>query len=242
MRIIGLVIHLGRATARRPVAENLVESCGVPARLLDAVDGRALAAKGELDRLVSATPHQPTFPFPMGPGEYGCFLSHRLAWEALLASDAEAALILEDDVALGADFPAALQLAIRHVAELGYVQLQTRLIADGTPLDVEGNCRLYRPVITPLRTSGQLVDRAAASRLLDLSAKIDRPVDAFLQMHWLTGIRSGSIAPSGLTDISATSGGSTLKSEKSLGQKLAREFHRFRYRRAILRLSQAALR
>lgn len=242
MQILGLVIHLARATARRPVAEALVDACGVPARLMDAVDGRALEATGGLQRFVMTSPLKPGFPFPMGPGEYGCFLSHRQAWEALLASDAEAALILEDDVALGPDFPAALKLAIRHVAEMGYVQLQTRRIEDGAPLDAEGNCRLYRPVITPLRTSGQLVHRTAAARLLDLSTRIDRPVDGFLQMHWLTGIRAGSIAPSGLTDISAISGGSTLKSGKSLGQKLVRQFHRMRYRRAIRRFSRAALR
>ena len=242
MRIIGLVIHLGRAVARRPVAERLVAECGVPARILDAVDGRALAAKDALTALVMPKPLEPRFPFPMGPGEFGCFLSHRQAWEALLASDAEAALILEDDVALGPDFPAALRLATRHVAGMGYVQLQTRPVIGASVVDSEGACQLYRPVVTPLRTSGQLVHRDAANRLLALSTQIDRPVDGFLQMHWLTGLQAGSIAPSGLRDVSASSGGSTLKSDKSLAQKLVRQVHRLRYRRAIRRASEAAAR
>lgn len=240
MQIIGLVIHLGRAAARRPVAERLVSGCGVPARILGAVDGRDMAAKGELAALVMPKPLEPRFPFSMGPGEYGCFLSHRQAWQTLLASGAEAALILEDDVALDADFPAALRLATRHVVEMGYIQFQTRAVEEAAVLDNEGACRLYRPVVTPLRTSGQLVHREAAARLLALSEKIDRPVDGFLQMHWLTGIRAGSIAPSGLTDVSASSGGSTLKSDKSLGQKLVRQVHRLRYRRAIRRASEAS--
>lgn len=240
MQIIGLVIHLARATARRPVAERLVTGCGVPARLLQAVDGREMAAKGTLAALALPKPLAPRFPFPMGPGEYGCFLSHRRAWEALLASEAEAALILEDDVALGPEFPAALRLAVRHVADMGYVQLQTRPVEGSPVLDSEGPCRLYRPVVTPLRTSGQLVHRDAAARLLALSGQFDRPVDGFLQMHWLTGIRAGSIAPSGLGDVSASAGGSTLKSDKTLGQKLVRQVHRLRYRRAIRRASEAS--
>lgn len=240
MKIIGFVIHLNRATARRPVAERLVADCAVPARILDAVDGRALAPQ-EIAALVAPTPHDPPLPFAMGPGEYGCFLSHRAAWSALLASDAEAALILEDDMVLGPEFPEALRLATRHVAALGYVQFQTRAIV-GPEVDREGACVLYRPVVTPLRTSGQLVHRDAANRLLALSETIDRPVDAFLQLHWLTGIRAGSIAPSGLGDVAALSGGSTLKTAKSPWQKLVRQVRRTRYRWAINRLSKEAAR
>lgn len=237
MQIIGLVIHLSRAEARRPVADRLVADCGVPARLLEAVDGKAMAPAA-LAALAPPKPFEPRFPFSMGPGEFGCFLSHRRAWAALLESGAEAALILEDDMALGADFPDALLLAIRHVAAMGYVQLQTRAVEGAELLDREGSCRLYRPSVTPLRTSGQLVHRDAARRLLALSETIDRPVDGFLQMHWMTGVHLGCIAPSGLTDVSEASGGSTLKSRKSVVDRLFRHFERMRYRRAIRRYSQ----
>lgn len=236
MKIIGLVIHLNRATARRPVADRLVQSCGVPARILDAVDGKAMDPAA-LRALAAPVPQEPRFPFPMGPGEYGCFLSHRAAWSALIESGAEAALILEDDMQIGPDFADALQLATRHVAALGYVQLQTRAVS-GPELDRQGACRLYRPVVSPLRTSGQLVHRSAAARLLGLSDTIDRPVDGFLQMHWLTGIRAGVIAPSGLTDIAASAGGSTLASSKSLADRLKRQVWRWRYRRAIRQYSE----
>lgn len=236
MKIIGLVIHLKRAVARRPVAERLAAACGVPARLLDAVDGKAMAA-ADLQALATSAPHSPHYPFPLGPGEFGCFLSHRLAWAALLESEAEAALILEDDMEIGPEFADALRLATRHVGEMGYVQFQTRAI-QAPPLDHEGGCVLMRPKLTPLRTSGQLVHRAAAERLLAASATIDRPVDAFLQMHWLTGVHPGAIAPSGLRDVTASAGGSTIKSTRSLGERIMREVQRTRYRRAIRRLSE----
>lgn len=238
MQIIGLVIHLSRAEARRRVAEQLVAGCGVPARLLEAVDGRAMDPAA-FAALVPSQPLEPRFPFSMGPGEYGCFLSHRRAWQTLLDSEAEAALIIEDDMAMTPDFPAALRLAERHVARVGYVQFQTRAV-EAPPLDREGPCVFYRPEVTPLRTSGQLVHRDAARRLLALSQTIDRPVDGFLQLHWLTGVQAGSIAPSGLEDVSAASGGSTLKTAKPLMSRLVRQFHRTRYRRAILRMSRQA--
>lgn len=236
MEIIGLIIHLKRAEARRPVAERLVAACGVPARILDAVDGKAMPAAA-LAALAAAVPRAPRYPFAMGPGEYGCFLSHRAAWAALLASGAAAALILEDDMEIGPEFADALRLAMRHVAEMGYVQFQTRAI-QALPLDHEGDCILMRPALTPLRTSGQLVHRAAAERLLGLSEKMDRPVDAFLQMHWLTGVHPGAIAPSGLKDVTESAGGSTIKSARSLGQRILRDVQRTRYRRAIRRLSE----
>lgn len=237
MQIIGLVIHLARASARKPVADRLVAGCGVPARLLQAVDGGAMDPAA-LAALAPARPHAPRYPFALRPGEYGCFLSHRAAWQALLDSDAEAALILEDDMELGPDFPDALRLATRHVARMGYVQFQTRAV-QGDAIDCEGACVLYRPKVTPLRTSGQLVHRDAARHLLTLTTTIDRPVDTFLQMHWLTGMHLGSIAPSGLTDISMAAGGSTLKAKRSLWSKLAREGQRWRYRRAVRRMSDA---
>ena len=243
MQIIGLVIHLARATARRAVADQLVADCatdfGVPARILDAADGRALEALGDLASYRLKTPLKPRFPFTLGAGEKGCFLSHRAAWTALLVSDAEAALILEDDVALGPLFAEALALARRHLPDMGYIQFQTRAVSGAAPVDHQGEAVLYRPQITPLRTSGQLVNRATATRLLDLTRQFDRPVDTFLQMHWHTGLHLGAIAPSGLSDVSATSGGSTLSTRKPLLDKLRREVQRLRYRRAVARMSQA---
>jgi len=250
MKMIGLVIHLERATARRAVAMRLVEECGLPAQLLAAVDGRSLSPAIIEARLLR-DPIHPVFPHALRAGEVGCFLSHRLAWQSLLESDADAALILEDDAALGPEFPAALRLAARNLgaqspaspssSAMGYIQFQTRLLRNQTALDAEGPCQLYQPIVTPLRTTGQLVNRRAAEHLLELTWRFDRPVDTFLQMHWHTGLRLACIAPSGLSDVSAVSGGSTLKLRHNFGDRLSREWNRFRYRRAVQRASAKAV-
>lgn len=236
MDLIGFVIHLERAKDRRAQAETLVAELPY-ARLLPAVDGAALAPEAR-DRAFRPGILQPAYPFDLRPGEIGCFLSHRAAWSRLVESEAEAALIIEDDMALGAGFGEALALAQRHVTEMGYIQFQTRAVT-APVIDQQGQAVLMQPDLTPLRTSGQLVARWVAERLLSLTEPFDRPVDTFLQMHWHTGLRLGVISPSGLIDRTELIGGSTIGAKKSLTERLTREWHRTRYRAAVRRLSRS---
>lgn len=239
MKFVGYVIHLRRAVGRRPVAERLCAMAGVPCEILDAVDGGALPAQ-ETDQAYQPRLIAPHYPFPLSGGEIGCFLSHRRAWTEFLKGEAEACVILEDDMEIMSPFAQALALAGRHIQDLGYIQFQTRAISgatSGTALDQEGPAVLFQPRLTGLRTSGQVISRDAARRLLDLTATFDRPVDTFLQMHWHTGLRLGAIVPSGLVDVALGAGGSTISSKRSIADKLKREVQRTRYRRQIARLS-----
>ncbi|MHA6263010.1 glycosyltransferase family 25 protein [Arenibacterium sp. CAU 1754] len=235
MNVETFVIHLERARKRFEQAQQLIRDTGPNSSILAAVDGSALSPE-EINRFYRPGLLKPAYPFPLRPGEIGCFLSHRNAWQNLVDGHADAALILEDDVALGPEFDDALNLAQTHVGTYGYIQLQTRKV-DGETIDAKGLCRLLQPQVTPLRTSGQLVNRASAQRLLDLTETFDRPVDTFLQMHWHTGIHLATIAPSGLTDRTAETGGSTISERKSLSERLAREWKRSRYRAAVNKLS-----
>lgn len=231
MKIKPFVIHLARATQRRAQVEQLLQRLGPDSEIIDAVDGAALSQ----DQLTLAyQPNQlaPRYPFSLRPGEIGCFLSHRNAWTSLLDSDADAALILEDDVELNGDFDAALSLATQHLAKNGYIQLQTRT-CEGEELDHQDSYALILPRITPLRTSGQLVSRSAAESLLTATAPFDRPVDTFLQMHWHTDIHIAVITPACLTDRTAETGGSTIGSQKPLLEKVQREWKRARYRSKV---------
>ncbi|PCJ08721.1 MAG: glycosyl transferase family 25 [Rhodobacteraceae bacterium] len=237
MKIKPFVIHLARATQRRAQVQQLLNRLGPDSQIVDAVDGAALS-KAELAAAYQPNLHAPRYPFALRPGEIGCFLSHRNVWETFLASDAEAALILEDDVELNEDFDAALWLAQRHVDEIGYIQLQTRT-CDGDVIDRQGGYALIRPQITPLRTSGQLVSRIAAKQLLDATDPFDRPVDTFLQMHWYTGLHLGVVTPACLIDRTAETGGSTIGVSKPLLEKLQREWKRTSYRARVKRHSKS---
>jgi GR25 family glycosyltransferase involved in LPS biosynthesis len=65
-----------------------------------------------------------------------------------------------------------------------------------------------------LGATSLVVSHGAAKRLLELTEKFDRPVDTFLQMSWVTGIRPRVIIPSGVNEISNRLNGSTIHIKK----------------------------
>lgn len=226
------VIHLARATARRPQVDRLLSDAPWPAEILPAVDGSALDEWPILPRFT------PRYPFDLRAGEVGCFLSHRAAWQKIVDEGLEAALILEDDVALDDGFGAVAHFAAEHAARLGYIQFQTRPVT-GAPVAQADDLTIVRPQVTPLRTSAQLVHVDAARRLLAVTPTFDRPVDTMLQMHWETGVRVHTAVPSRVSDRTAETGGSTISgARRGLLENLTREIRRGLYRAAIKRLSR----
>lgn len=236
-RIETFVIHLARATGRRAQVDRLLAGTPYPSQILDAVDGAQVAEAQRAAEISNAPLFAPRYPFALNAGEYGCFQSHRVAWQRIVDQGLDAALILEDDVALTDDFDAAVALAAQHVGALGYVQFQVRKVDGGSVVANAGGVSIVRPRVTPLRTSAQMVSRAAAQTLLGMTAQIDRPVDTFLQSHWHTGLHLVCVVPSGVEDRTAETGGSTISSKRSLWEKAKREVLRSRYRRAVDRLS-----
>lgn len=243
MKVEGFVIHLGRAEKRGPQVERIVAASPVPMHVLPAVDGLQLTEE-ERGRHVPEL-HRPRYPFELNPPEIGCFLSHRKAWAAILDRGLDAGLVVEDDVEIdGRTLNAGLVLACREVGRLGIVQFQVRDIARPGPVVArDGATTVHRPAVTPLRASCALYSSAAAARLLDLTDRFDRPVDTFIQMHWVTGVQPGIVVPSGVQEISAQVGGTTIQSPSgkrrgSLGDRLRREALRFVYRRRVALLSR----
>lgn len=241
MKIEALIIHLARAAQRKPQVERLLAACPVPAHVLDAVDGRAMAQQ-DIDAVYSRKSlHAPSYPFEITAGEVGCFLSHRKAWQAIVDRGLDAGLIIEDDVEIDVNaFAPALELAKAHVGEMGYIQFQTRPVPGrAAPVASGGAALLVRPRVAPLRTSAQLVSRAQASYLLTLTERFDRPVDGFLQMSWVTSNALCCVVPSGVSDRTQETGGSTISVKpavsvfSALPGKFMREIRRVCYRRAV---------
>lgn len=240
--IEAFIIHLARAEARRPQVDRIRSACPVTVRILDAVDGRALSP-AQVDQVYCRTGlHTPRYPFELTIGEIGCFLSHRKAWQAIVTSGFEAGLVFEDDVEVDPEaFRAALELARTHVSRHGIIQFQVREITDQAPVIASADAvRLTRPVLVPLRASCTLYSRQAAQQLLDRTTRFDRPVDTFMQMHWLTGLRPLIAVPSGVGDNSREIGGTTIQA-KNLPwlKRLRREVLRPLYRARIRALSRS---
>lgn len=236
-RIETFVVHLSRAKGRREQVEKLLVESPFPARVLDAVDGSKISIEQRAAEISETRLFEPAYPFALNAGEYGCFQSHRVAWKTIVDEGLDAALILEDDVELTNDFGAAVALAVEQISAFGYVQFQVRTVDESNVLGQSGKTAIVQPRVTPLRTSAQLVSRAAAQSLLEMTTQIDRPVDTFLQSHWYTGLHLACVVPSGVEDRTQETGGSTISLQRSIWSKIRREFQRNRYRRAVQRLS-----
>ncbi|NOR30458.1 MAG: glycosyl transferase family 25, partial [Sulfitobacter sp.] len=104
---------------------------------------------------------------------------------------------------------------------------------NGTVIAVDGDTRLLLPRKIGLQTGCQVVGREAAKRLLAKSEQIDRPIDTWLQMHWVTGQPVHTLLPNGLTEIAGQIGGSTIQQKTRTSGKLMREIKRAWYRAQV---------
>ncbi|HWD12737.1 glycosyltransferase family 25 protein [Pseudochrobactrum sp. sp1633] len=231
--IKAFIIHLERATERRAQVSELVSQLPVPAEIITAIDAKQLR-DADVTQAYQPRLHKPYYPFRLSRNEVACFLSHRKTWQAIVDQNLDAALVLEDDVALTEDFPAAFSAAVSVAAQGGLVRLPFRSDRETGAVVLEsGTTKVIRPVPVGLGMVAQLITRNAAQALLKATEQFDRPVDTFAQMSWVTELKPLSVVPGGVQEISANLGGSTLKQPRSLAHKLHRELMRPLYRHSV---------
>lgn len=227
------IIHMRGDARRAPNVARLLTMLP-DATVIDAVVGRDALACGAAG-VHPGDLHAPRYPFPLGPGEVGCFLSHRACWQRIVAGGDDYALIVEDDMTADPVLWAeTLDLIAAHAGPDSLVRLPAK--ARERPvrsIATAAHARLFVPRVIGLQTVAQVVGRNAARRLLAASAGIDRPVDTFVQMHWITGQRVHTILPCGVRELTGELGGSTIQKKTPLAGKLAREIRRASYRLAI---------
>ena len=229
------IIHLNRAVKRKKTVQSIILNMECEAKIIDAIDGSILTSQYISQYCNYNNYFSPKYPFTLNNGEIGCFLSHREAWKAIVNEKLEAGLIIEDDCQIDKKkFDKSFKIALKLVKKLGYIQFQTReMPTNAVEIKNTDGVTILRPKTIPLRTSAQLISYDAALLLLDKSKKIDRPVDGFLQLFWLTGQNISCIFPSGVSDITQNSGGSTLSIKQSTKISIYRSLIRFLYRMKI---------
>ncbi len=232
------ILHLERATGRRPTVEALCAELPIASEVLPAVDGVRLTPQ-EAKATYVRSRFSPRYPFALGLPEIGAFLSHRAAWRRIVDDGLDFACVFEDDAEIDRErFAALLDFAVAERSRWNYVLLPAAgLEPAGVDVVRGGKFALLRPHSPPLRAIGQLVARAAAERLLSITAPFDRPVDTFLQMAWVTGVTMLVATPTPIRDVSRETGGTTVQ-RKRMGavQRLHHEIMRPIYRAKVLAL------
>lgn len=234
------IIHMAGDEKRAPNARQL--AAVLPdAEIVDAVVGRDLI-RDDPGRLHSGDLHRPRYPFPLRPAEFGVFESHRKCWRRIIDDGSDYALIAEDDLAVDpARFGRALNLVAANMTTDMYVRLPVK--QSERPVQVvarDGDMSLILPRVIGLQCICQIVGRDAAARLLALTDGIDRPVDTFLQMHWITGQPVHTLLGAGNQEVAARLGGSTIQIRPPLRTKPAREARRAWYRAQVSLRPQSA--
>ncbi len=96
------VISLVRSTERRANVTKQLQDAGLAFEFIDGVDGRALTPE-----FIETNVNQERYNYwheLRHPGAIGCALSHRAAYERMVAENIPAAAILEDDIILSPHF------------------------------------------------------------------------------------------------------------------------------------------
>jgi glycosyl transferase, family 25 len=229
--MISYIIHM-QGDQRRQGNADLLLAALPDAQIVDAVVGKDVL---DTTTIAAGTRHSPRYPFPLAPGEVGCFLSHRRCWQKIVEQGQDYALIAEDDLSLdSALWPKVLELIRSHADADTFIRIPAKH-RERPVLDVgrSGRAKLFLPRVIGLQTVCQVVGRNAARRLLAASETLDRPVDSFVQMHWATGQPVHTIIPGGVRELTDELGGSTIQKKTRASGKLAREIKRAWYRTQI---------
>jgi glycosyl transferase family 25 len=179
--VLILVINLARRDDRLAAMDGQLGALRLPYERVEAIDGRNLLAVNSADPGLTR-------------GEIACHRSHRLAWQRLMDSGEERALILEDDVILSPRLPAFLKRPEAWPEDADLVRLETR--GEEVHLSVRTVRSPSGVGLRELRTgqngaAAYIIGRTAAMHLLSSDDSGTLPVD--FHLFGLAAIRHGGL-------------------------------------------------
>ena len=236
------VINLDRSQERWHRINAHLNDFGLISRRISAVDAKSLPLE-VLHQHYDSKINQSDFFIALKPVEIACFLSHRKALDVFINNSEKLfAIILEDDVEfvtnpkvyqeqwvdiLNVNSPVMLKLFRRRPISGKNVWKSARGKNQISYLD-----KVVHAKLVPLGTQGQVVNRAAAVKLLAAFDQFSMPVDVAYQHWWQHGVKVLVATPNQLNEISQIVGGTTIGgSQDMLFQlKVKRELRRFWFR------------
>ncbi|MBB5751477.1 glycosyltransferase family 25 protein [Prosthecomicrobium pneumaticum] len=224
-----LVVNLERSTERRTLMAEQLDRLGVVYQFFPAFDGR----KGEHAREFRYDPaiaarHGLR---PLTPGELGCAASHVAIWRRC-SETGRPVIVLEDDVITEDRFAEDVPL-IRDLVER-YPLLRIAAIRERPGRVVESLPRgrqVVRLSNGPRGTMGYALSPQGARALLHEIDTLAEPIDHYIDMFWLHGLRIMALKPYPVWERPSDGLPSTIESIRwdhraSFPNKIAREAHR----------------
>ena len=174
-------INLDRFHARFDRIAELLGGSGLTLIRVSALDGNRLR-----ERLTPARPRPGALNAKgtmLTRYEIGAVLSHRKAWRAFLRTNDTHALFIEDDVYFGENFEHYLKSTIFEETNFDIINIETTnapvVIKSGIKLPLDDR-KLYRITTYHHGAGGYILSRAAAKRLLVMSAGAPDEIDTII--------------------------------------------------------------
>jgi glycosyl transferase family 25 len=191
------VINLDRAPDRLARVSAQLQRLQLPFTRLPAVDARAMTP--EQTALLDEPAYRRKHGMSPVLGELGCYLSHVAVMRAFIASSAEFALVLEDDVMLHDSLPAVLRGLMQNPARWDVAKLSA--VHRGTPqpyLEVAPGHQLAVMLSRCTGSSAYLMNRRAAMAYLREPGGLlpmQLPYDHVFDQGWRFGIQFRLVTP-----------------------------------------------
>jgi GR25 family glycosyltransferase involved in LPS biosynthesis len=190
------IINLERSKERRKHILDQVEKLNMPYEIVLAVDGNTLS-DNDINKLVDFNSYEIYKNNNRFKGEIGCSLSNFKVLRKFLESNYEYALVLEDDISFD---PEVLREIIKKVIKMNDLWniVSFELSHRGMPITMQNISPTHHLVyyLFDLVDSGAyLIDREAASKLLQYSAPIQLPYDRFYTRMWEFDIKFAGVEP-----------------------------------------------
>ncbi|MGV7219706.1 glycosyltransferase family 25 protein [Bradyrhizobium sp. UFLA05-112] len=173
--------------------------------------------------------------------EIGCAASHMSIMAQLAESDSEDSwtLVMEDDVVLDAGFGFRSLPDICKAAEIGYLRLYGRHMAQCKHVAWLDQRELVRFERAPMGTQAYLISSRAARRFIDSVTTIHRPVDWEMDRFWANGLYNYALFPFPCLELTMTS--SIAKAADSVREPTAIDraaWFAWKSKEYVLRLSE----
>lgn len=187
------LINLPRSTQRRVDMELRLAAIGLPYTLFPAIDGRLNFSSlvNDLDA--------PAFRRNTGrevlPGDLGCYHSHLHVWQSFLSTNADTALVLEDDVIFHDNFLEALASALDARDDWDMLKLNCIRAQHSIVQGAAGHYRLNGYMGPFTGTGAYLITRDLATRLLPDMLPVTRPIDHELDRTFAHDFRHFGLEP-----------------------------------------------
>jgi glycosyl transferase family 25 len=202
---------LGQSGSRRfaqgvaVVAVHVISLCDSPRRpgmaaQLDAVLGLDWQFFDALRCLPAEITYDPatarrTIRRELTPGELGCFASHAAMWRVLLDSDADAIVVLEDDLLIDPGFFAELPRIVVALSGHPFVRLYAKAPTSARIIGRVANRHVVRYRGVAIGNQGYILRRAAATRWAEAIRAAVRPIDDEMERYWAHGIANIGLHP-----------------------------------------------